>query len=482
MRRPLVAAAAAWVALCLVLALVASRTQPTQSPDENQHIARAWLLAQGHWELQAPAGLMSGGEIDANFHVWIFGMLRGWAGELELRSTPEWIAQLRQMRWRDDDRRAFIQIPGTGYYLPVVYAPQAIGLKVGHALGWTIEGSYRLARLLAQMTTAALLVAACLIARPWRPPALALGMLMLPMSLFQFAAPTIDGITTGLALVALALAWRHTVSGERMGAGAAVALALTLGLLVTTRLHALPMLALPMLLAWRCRQPALALMAVGLLAATAAWTAWAGAHTVDTRIVREISSGAIARHYLLAPWEFVAVLGRTLAADPWREFMGHSFVGILGWLDTPMPAQAYETLGLGMLALAAAPLAAAPFVMARGPVLALRLACLGMALVSALIVFAALLATWTPHPAQIIHGMQGRYMLLPALLACCALLPAMPGPGGLLALRTLPAREALAALGTPAIRGALVQWLALAGFGALALVLLLDVLSTRYGT
>jgi hypothetical protein len=73
-------------------------------------------------------------------------------------------------------------------------------------------------------------------------------------------------------------------------------------------------------------------------------------------------------------------------------------------------------------------------------------------------------------------------MLLPALLACCALLPAMPGPSGLLALRTLPAREALAALGTPAIRGALVQWLALAGFGALALVLLLDVLSTRYGT
>ena len=93
--------------------------------------------------------------------------------------------------------------------------------------------------------------------------------------------------------------------------------------------------------------------------------------------------------------------------------MGNSFIGILGWLDTPMPPQAYEALGTGLLALAAAPLAAAPFVMARGPELALRLACAGMAMVSAIIVFAALLATWTPHPAQIIHGMQDA-ALLPA--------------------------------------------------------------------
>jgi hypothetical protein len=481
MRRPLLAAAAAWVALCLVLGMGSSRMQPTQSPDEHEHIARAWLLAQSQWQLQAPAGLMSGGEVDANFHNWIFGMLHGWAGELELRTPRERIAQLREMRWRDDDKREFIQIPGTGYYLPVIYAPQAIGLKLGYTLGWTIEDSYRLARLLAQMSTAALLVAACLIARPWRPPALALGLLMLPMSLFQFAAPTIDGITTGLALVALALAWRHMAADERMSASRIAVLALTLGLLVTTRLHALPMLLLPLLLALRCRQPSLALLGMALIVLTAVWTAWAGTHTVDTRIVREISSGAIAQYYVAAPWEFAAVLGRTLAHAPWREFMGNSFIGILGWLDTPMPPQAYETLGAGLLALAAAPLAAAPFVIARGPELALRMACAAMALASAIIVFAALLATWTPHPAQIIQGIQGRYMLLPALLACCALLPPMPGPGHLIALRALPAREALAALGTPTVRGAIVQWLALSGFGTFSLILLLRVLGPRYG-
>jgi uncharacterized membrane protein len=83
-----------------------------------------------------------------------------------------------------------------------------------------------------------------------------------------------------------------------------------------------------------------------------------------------------------------------------------------------------------------------------------------MALVSALIVFAALLAAWTPHPATIIQGMQGRYLLLPALLASCALLPALPAP---------------------AMGRRLIPWTVLAIFAMLSLVLLLQVLQARYG-
>jgi len=458
--RRAVAVAAAWVMLCIVLALVGSRMQPMQSPDENQHVARAWLLADGQWRLQAPAGQMSGGAIDANLNAYILGMLRGWAGEPELRTPPARIAELRALRWRDDGLREFAQIPGTGYYLPLVYAPQALGLTLGSLLGWTIDDSYRLARLLAQMSTAALLVAAWLLARPWRPPALALGLLALPMSLFQFAAPTIDGITTGLAMVALALSWRHTLSGERLGAATIAALATALALLVTTRLHALPMLALPLLLAWRLRQPSLAMLAAGLLALAAAWTAWAAAGTVDTRVVRELSAGAIVRHHLTAPWEFAAVVGRTLAAPAWREFMGSSFVGVLGWLDTPLPPGAYRALGLGLLGLAIGGAAGASLAMPHGPMRAIRLLGVGMALVSALIVFAALLAAWTPHPATIIQGMQGRYLLLPALLASCALLPALPAP---------------------AMGRRLIPWTVLAIFAMLSLVLLLQVLQARYG-
>jgi len=458
-------ALAAWLALCLMLALVASRMQPMQSPDEQQHVVRAWLLAHGQWRLHAPDGLMSGGDIDPHLHDYVHGMLRGWAGEPELRTPPERIAQLRTLRWRPDEERRFIQIPGTGYYLPLIYLPQAIGLRIGEALGWTIEGSYRLARLFAQMVTAALLVGAWLIARPQRPPVLAVGLLVLPMSLFQFAAPTIDGMTTGLALLLLALAWRPLVTRASPGPAVVGVLGAGLLVLVGARLHALPMLALPLLLAWRTRQRRLAVLGLALLAAILAWNAWAGAVTVDTRAVRALSAGEIARHYLTDPLAFLAVLGRTLASEPWRDFMGQSFVGVLGWLDTPLPAGSYRWLGLGLLALALPSLAgwrATPHLP--------RLACAAMAVPSALIVFAALLAAWTPHPAEVILGMQGRYLLLPALLACLALLPctdaAAPADGGSGAAARWADRAA---------------WALLAGFSVLSLQVLMGTLSTRYG-
>jgi hypothetical protein len=462
---------AAWVALCLLLALVASRMQPMQSPDEQQHVVRAWLLAHGQWQLHAPGTMMSGGDIDAHFHDYAHGMLRGWAGEPELRTPPSRITELRTLRWRHDDERRFIQIPGTGYYLPLIYLPQAIGLRLGEALGWTIEGSYRLARLLAQMSTAALLVAAWMIARPQRPPMLVLGLLVLPMTLFQFAAPTIDGMTTGLALVMLALVWRPLATGAPLETVALAALGVGLLVLVGARLHALPMLALPLLLAWRTRQRRIALLGLALLAAILAWNAWAGAVTVDTRAVRALSAAEIARHYLLAPWDFIAVLGRTLASEPWRDFMGQSFVGVLGWLDTPLPAGSYRWLGLGLFALVLPSLVgwhAAP----RLP----RLACAAMALPSTLIVFAALLAAWTPHPAEVILGMQGRYLLLPALLACFALLPCAGAPDP-----HHPDRPGDAGERAESRSSRRLGWALLGGFAALSLQVLMSTLSVRYG-
>ena len=42
---------------------------------------------------------------------------------------------------------------------------------------------------------------------------------------------------------------------------------------------------------------------------------------------------------------------------------------------------------------------------------------LALALASAALVFLALLVTWTPHPAALVQGVQGRYFIVPALLA-----------------------------------------------------------------
>ncbi|MEG0003422.1 MAG: hypothetical protein RR857_16790, partial [Comamonas sp.] len=36
-------------------------------------------------------------------------------------------------------------------------------------------------------------------------------------------------------------------------------------------------------------------------------------------------------------------------------------------------------------------------------------------------IFTALLISWTPHPATIVHGIQGRYFIVPFLLLAYAL-------------------------------------------------------------
>ena len=42
------------------------------------------------------------------------------------------------------------------------------------------------------------------------------------------------------------------------------------------------------------------------------------------------------------------------------------------------------------------------------------------ALLSVLAIFTALLISWTPHPATIVHGIQGRYFIVPSLLLAYA--------------------------------------------------------------
>ena len=62
-----------------------------QSPDENQHIARAYSVAQGEWSLTAPPGKMSGGMVDAGLEEYI--------GKYMLRSEERRVGKECVSRW-----------------------------------------------------------------------------------------------------------------------------------------------------------------------------------------------------------------------------------------------------------------------------------------------------------------------------------------------------------------------------------------------
>lgn len=381
-----------------------------QSPDENQHIARAYLLAQGEWSLKAPSGKMSGGMVDAGLDEYIrqYMLL---AGKPTFRLTEAERNHLGQLVWQGDKTQHFFEMPGTGYYLPLVYFPHALGLKVSQAMDLRIHTSYQLTRIVILGFSMALIIWAFLMLPQGTG---VLSILLLPMTVFQLILPTLDGFTTALAMVIVALFARLSQSSEiRSGSwGLQGMMALCLLLVVTSRIHLLPMTLLPFVLSWRRRNLAYAAWGLMVLVCTAVWLAIALTSTVDTRIPRDHTTADIFLHYCTAPWDFFAVFAKTWMNTDLRNFYWRSLIGILGWLDAPLPGNFYLWIGIGLLI----GMIGCISLRHQGNDRLFRITLFFISAASIFLIFFALLITWTPHPAEIIAGVQGRYFVVPALL------------------------------------------------------------------
>ena len=395
-----------WLVLSSTGWLFSQWIPPMQSPDENQHIARAYLVGRGDWFLQAPPGKMSGGMVDAGLTDFIHQHMR-LAGKATTRLSPEEQTHLQALTWQSDGARSHFEMPGTGYYLPLVYLPHALGLQLGERLGLSISVSYQWTRFIVLGSSVALMLWAFSLLRP---PSGVLGVLLLPMALFQIVLPTLDGFTTALVLVVLALFARSLEKDLDWKLQAIMNGCLLM--VLTSRVHLLPMAALPFVSAWHQRRASDAAWGLAVLVGTFSWLAFAVTSTVDTRIVRAHGTLELIHHYLAEPWDFFSILARTWLDPELRAFYQYSFIGILGWLDAPLVQAFYPWITGGLL-----------LCMVMGTCLPVnrrdvvfRLSLLAVSVLSFLLIFFALLVTWTPHPARVIAGVQGRYFIVPALL------------------------------------------------------------------
>lgn len=404
---------------------------PMQSPDETSHVARAYLVAQGQWLLQpAPEQLAPptdaqvaafvrrlGGQADAGGSVDA-GLLRFMATNLnlaldaKLRLSATEQERLAQLRWSNE--KVHFSIPRTGYYFPLVYAPQASGLAIGMALDWSVEHSYQLARSITLLFCVVLLAVAFRLA-PQSP--LALATLLLPMSLFQLLSPTLDGLTTSLGLLTISLFLRKTAARGSGLWASSVLLAACVFVLVSSRTHLLPLLLLPFFVAWRQRSARDFYLAGIVTVGALAWVLFALQSTTDTLVVRSQSSSQLLAHYAMHPAAFFQIVWASLSNPELANFYQQSFIGILGWLDTVLPAPSYSMLWIG--------LAVCALVSMRLPVAGgnqgARWLLLLTAITSVGLIFLSQLVTWTPHPATLVEGVQGRYFVMPMVLLAFAL-------------------------------------------------------------
>lgn len=457
--------------LALVMLQLLSRWMPPlQSPDELSHLVRIASLTEGQWAPVTEPGVSTGGSFD----LGLAAIARAYMPVIKDRNHPvpaEDQALATSQRWTGTT--LFGEAPGSATVMPLAYAPAALGLALGRALDWTVLESYHLARLSSQFFCVVLMALATWI---WRPPLLAWGVMLLPMSLFQLGSPVVDGPAHALTLLSLSLLMRLRVQASTT---LALATATALLVLVTIRLHMLPLLLIPLWWAVRsltasgrgsvsarvampdgvARQLLMASVAAAALCGL--WVLWVLGSVVDTRVQRPIGTGAVAWHYLSHPGDLWAVASRTLADTDRLVFYAESFVGNLGWLDTRLSESAYEILwwGLGALAVLSLPWIQRPSLPSGDRVL-LATCALGAVVMA----FALMLLTWTPFPADMVEGVQGRYFIAPALVLAYALgdgpAPAAAERGGGL--------------------GPWVQIAALIGFAAVSLWFLIPTLINRY--
>lgn len=440
------------------LALFLALAVPTfRVPDEFLHFARAEQIGTGSlvtWRQNSPG---AGGLIDANIERLDMIMNGKRVRADAAQGTPtgridaSLLREAAAISWGGE--RRFVNLHGIAPYGPVLYAPCAIAIWAGKAMGLSIVSTVTLTRL----ASAAIAVAAGLIALLLMPFARAamFTVLALPMTLHQFASASQDALLISLTALVAALVARALNARRPLRRAELIGLSV---IIVAISMARPPMLAAALLLlipglADTRRWPLTgALWVVGIASVTLAWVAYAAVYSRNT--LGHLGTPIYPMRQLAAlleqPLRFVA-----LVAETWRvsgENLTRHFIGELGWLEVLLPALYYRF----MLATLACALLAA--LLERNAVRWSASAIVGAAVVAgALGLLLILYLTWTPQGWTYIEGPQGRYFL-PLALLCCAGLPALGA--GTLPRALLTCVVAVAPLATLAV----VPWAVIARY------------------
>ncbi|ACE84215.1 DUF2142 domain-containing protein [Cellvibrio japonicus] len=385
---------------------LSSLIPPFQSPDEQDHLKRAYLLSQGRISMITPEGQSTGGYIDESLSTYM-GIFTVLPGKVDSKLTREMLDDAKSLHWSKTE--VFNSCPGVNYYFPAIYLPQTIGLWIGQLLDLSIHHSYYLARTLASISILILLWMAF---RTLTPSPLTLGLLLMPLMLFQSVATSQDGIAVAMLILCVSIfvklmdmyaVWNKTLY---------ITFVVTLLVLVNSRLNLMPMLLMPLVIAYRYRQNYLWWSAIAVVILAFIWVFYALMTTVDSRVSIGAKPSELLLHYIKHPIEYLSLVFDSISNSHLQHFYITSFVGVLGWLDASVGASVISSIYWILLILLFLSLAYTRAHLDWLP----RATLLVVSLSSCLLVFFLLLITWTPHPAELISGVQGRYFWSSALL------------------------------------------------------------------
>ncbi len=394
--------------------LVVVVTPPFQVPDEPNHFARAFQISEGQVVSQRIAGSVGGWlprSIDeaadtvmgrVPFNPDVKQDLDAWARAFDIPLLPQ-------------DRIETI-FPNTALSGPVAYLPQALGIELGRPLGVSALALFYWGRFSSLFWCVAITALAIrwLTVRPWTCVLLAL----LPMTLYVRSSLSSDGPTLALTVLAMAICLRPIALEPRDGHLArsrnesadrrqwwllfGVAALMALGKPPYGAVVFLALATPPRLVGGMKRYIAMTLALTTVF--VVAQGGWALAMRGLTAVMAPGSDPEAQWAYLVDnPGDAVAVLAQDLIRS--APALAHQAVGVLGWLDAPLPGLVAVILGVLIVLVALGepgpPSACAAF------------GWLGAAIcgVGTLTLLAMNYLWWTPPRAVHVEGIQGRHLL-----------------------------------------------------------------------
>ncbi|MCX7376833.1 MAG: DUF2142 domain-containing protein [Alphaproteobacteria bacterium] len=373
---------------------------PWENPDEGTHFMRAEQVSRGIPIGSRLSDKNAGGIVDgAIIHTIIpFFPLRT---SRDAHPTRAMYAATENLRWGTGD--ALGGFPNTAVYPPTLYAPAALGIYVGKTMDWTVLRTLRLSRLINGIISVT--VASIAIALAGSVAPILFVWLSLPMVFTQMAAVTQDGPLFAFAALAVALLCRPLCDAQPLSRMRFAGACLCIILFAMGRppyVTAALMLLLPNGISWRIRATGFAVVITSVLS----WIFFAQMTAVvvfraDIRPDEIIDPILHAKIILTQPWMFIALMSLTL----WYFWGGlwEQAVGVLSWLDVPLPRWFY-VIAILALVIGSALSSRSSVANRIGPSVACTV------IITAIIgLFAVQFMVWTPIGANHVHGVQGRY-------------------------------------------------------------------------
>jgi uncharacterized membrane protein len=365
---------------------------PMQSPDEFNHVERAYLISKGEIGLAKDSSGSYGGYIDKGL-IEYMDKFRDLPYHPERKLNLLKFEEAKKINWSGELN--FLSYVNTPLYNPFFYIPQAVGFKLGEKFDLAIHTSYKLARFFSLIASMALIISAAII---FPMPPLAFAVISTPIFMFQLGTTSPDGIAYSLAPFALAIFSRAYFSDED-NIPLYLLFALAFILLLTRYFNFFPAILLPMII-YFCRKNLVYLfLTLIIIFFSLAWINFTlQIHTMPAKSISEVLI-----FYFQQPFELVKVYFRTITRYGTLRNTLYEMVGRLGWLDVQLTGKIFFVLPLAYLA----------HLTIRKTNISLdnlyRKSLFFLSIIFYFLLLFMLLIAWTPHPAYRIDGIAGRY-------------------------------------------------------------------------